>query len=187
MRYKKDIVVIVFLAGLIIFTAFVIDSPEITGKAVSIGGLNLGGVSSNVASKAVSGGGGGGGAPRIKTVPLSAEEREKVAQTLLSSEFIKDVPEKNPIALTFYSFENGQKILRDSFLIGKNQLLRDGKPAIFLTLHSKYISEFNGQNLCEMIRKAQNNGDLGFNSEHGNAKLLIKYAGMLKHRECFGF
>jgi|TARA_Y100000310_G_scaffold167546_1_gene167343 hypothetical protein len=119
-------------------------------------------------------------------VPLSSEDKEKVAQTLLTSEFIGDVPKNNPISLRFYTFQNGERIWRDGFLIGKKQLLSEGKPAVFLYLHSKYIQEFNSGNICETIKKANKNGDLGFYSEHGKTSLLLKYSGMLKHRDCFG-
>ena len=72
------------------------------------------------------------------------------------------------------------------FLIGNNQLLNEGEPAMYLYLHSKYISEINNNNLCSVIKKAKDNGDLGFYSEYNKASLMIKYAGMLKHRGCFG-
>ena len=124
---------------------------------------------------------------QVEIVPLSPEEKQKVIQTILSSEFIKDVPKKDPIALVFFDFANGQKIWQDGFLIGQNQLLSQGEPSIYLTLHSKYIYELNNNNLCEIIKKANNNGDLGFESEYNKARLLIKYSGMLKHRDCFGF
>ena len=123
----------------------------------------------------------------IQTVPLSSEEQQKVFQIISSSDFFQDVPKKNPIALTFFSFENNQRIWRDGFLIGGGQFLTQGEPTIYLMLHSKYISEFNGNNLCEVIQRANKNGDLAFHSEYGKVSLLIKCAGMLKHRDCFGF
>jgi hypothetical protein len=123
----------------------------------------------------------------IRYVPLSQEEVDKVAQTIISSEFIKDVPEKNPIALIFFNFENGKRVQQDAFLIGNNQLLTQGTPSVYLTLHSRYISELNGNNLCDVIKEANKNGDLGFQSEYNTAILLIKYVGLLKYRNCFGF
>ena len=122
----------------------------------------------------------------IERIPLSSEEREKVTKTLLASEFIEDVPKNNPIALQFYTFQDGERIWKDGFLIGKNQLLSEGEPVVFLYLHSKYIQEINNENLCEIIKKANYNGDLGFYSEYNKAVLLIKYVNMLKHRACFG-
>jgi len=120
-------------------------------------------------------------------VPLSQVEIEKVASTIVSSEFIKDVPKNNPVALTFFDFDEQRRVWKDSFLIGNNQLLSEGEPSVSLALHSKYISQLDGTNLCEVIKEANKNGDLAFNSEYSNAKLLIKYAGMMKHRDCFGF
>jgi len=124
---------------------------------------------------------------QIEGVPLSQEQQQKVVTTLTSSKFIKDVPKKNPISLRFFDFQNGQRRWRDGFLIGKNQLLTQGKPTVYLTLDSKYISEFNQDNICEIIKKAKQNGDLGFHSKSNKASLLWKYKSMLKHRGCFGF
>ena len=123
----------------------------------------------------------------IEIIPLTPEERQKVEQVILSSEFIKDVPAKNPIVLRFFDFENGQRIWQDGFLIGKDGIIIEGDPTIFLSLHTKYIAEFNGNNLCEIIQRAKSNNDLGFHSESNKASLFLKYSSMLKHRKCFGF
>jgi hypothetical protein len=45
----------------------------------------------------------------------------------------------------------------------------------------------NGSNLCDVIQQANKNGDLGSESKYSTMNLLIKYAGMLKYRDCFGF
>ena len=124
---------------------------------------------------------------QVEIIPLSSEERQKVLQAILSSEFIQDIPEDAPISLRFFNFENNQRIWQDGFLIGQNQLLSKGNPAISLIMHSKYISELNQENLCEIIEKANKNNDLGFYSEYSKPKLFLKYSSMLKHKECFGF
>jgi len=171
-KKKKKIIIGISIAILILVGTIIIYQFASTGKIIG---------------NEVSSAGKTGTSQPVATVPFSQEERQKIAQTVLSSEFIKDIPEKNPIALIFFSFENNQRIWRDGFLIGKNQFLTEGEPTIRLTLHSKYIAEFNNDNLCEIIQKANKNGDLGFESEYGEARLLLKYAGMLKHRKCFGF
>jgi hypothetical protein len=124
---------------------------------------------------------------QIEIVPLSIEEREKVAQIILTSEFIKDIPKKESVALIFYSVEDGQTIWRDGFLIGQNQLLSEGEPSVQLTMNSRFISEIDNNDLCGLIQTAVNNGELGFQSEYNKITLFIKFAKMLKHRECFGF
>ena len=53
--------------------------------------------------------------------------------------------------------------------------------------NNSFDQKFKGDNLCEVIQRANKNGDLGFESEYGKASLFIKYVGMLKLRDCFGF
>jgi len=120
-------------------------------------------------------------------VPLEQVEVQIVAETILSSEFIQDVPEDDPIALSFYSFDSGGRVWRDSFLIGRGQLLQEGEPSIYLAIDAKYIREMSGSNLCDVVKTANSNGDLGFESSYGKARLLLKYKGMMKYRDCFGF
>lgn len=122
----------------------------------------------------------------IEIVPLSPQERQAVANAILSSEFVSDLPEKYPIAIFFFDFENGQKRWRDGFLVGPSGLLSQGEPEVYITIHSKYIPELASENLCEVMRRAYQAGDIGFESQTSKVSLLIKYAGMLKHRDCLG-
>lgn len=159
MKYKKEIIIVGVII-LIVLMIFLFDKFQSTG---------------NVTFE-----------PGIKTVPLTALERDKVTQTLLASEFIKDVPKNNPIALKFFKFENGQRVWQDEIIVGKDQLLTSGKPSIYLALHSKYISQMNNNNLCDVIKKAKANGDVGFYSDYNKLSLFVKYTSMLEHRGCFG-
>ena len=162
-KVEKKKLLILSIIILVIVAIILINKFYITGKSVN-----------NIPSE-------------VKIYPLSASEREKVVKTIESSEFIKDMPKTGIVSLRFFNFNNTEKIWQDGFLIGKNKILTQGKPDIYLSLHSKYISELNDNNLCELIRTANNNGDFGFYSERNEAILLIKYAGMLKYRKCFGF
>jgi len=123
----------------------------------------------------------------VEMVPLDSLERSKVVQMIESSEFVGDMPRNGVIALRFYSFKDGKKVWRDGFLIGKDGLLSNGESDIYLAIHVKYIEEIGESSLCDITKKANDNGDLGFYSEKSKVRLLIKYVGMLKHRECFGF
>ena len=124
---------------------------------------------------------------QIQIYPLTQQEINIIAETILSSEFIGDLPKKGIIGLRFFDFKGGERIWQSGFLIGKNQFLSEGNPDIQLFLHSKYISQLNGKNLCGVIETARANGDLAIETTVSNAKLLLKYSGMLKHRDCFGF
>jgi len=130
---------------------------------------------------------GSGGGGQVEIVPLSQEQINVVAQAVLSSEFIEDLPKKGAIALQFYDFVNGQRVWQSGFLIGQDGFLSSGTPDLVLIMHSKYISSLDGTNLCEVVQAAQANNDMWVESQESNAKLFLKYAGMLKHRDCFGF
>jgi hypothetical protein len=98
------------------------------------------------------------------------------------------LPKDGVIGLHFYNYQNGgQRIELDTFLIGKDAILTSGTPDLTILLHTKYIAELTPTNLCEIIPKANTNGDLGVDTTLGEAKLLMKYSGILKYRDCFGF
>ena len=124
---------------------------------------------------------------QVEIVPLSQEQINIVGQNVLSSEFVGDLPSKGAIALQFYDFQNGERIWQSGFLIGQDGFLSSGTPDLVLIMHAKYISSLDGTNLCEVIQAAQANGDMWVETEASNAKLFLKYAGMIKHRDCFGF
>lgn len=122
----------------------------------------------------------------IQKTSLNQEEINKIRNAILSSEFIGALPEKGIISLQFFNFENGQRVWLNKFLIGKNKILTSGTPEIFITLHYKYIAELTSENLCEIIQTANANGDLGAWSDLSDAKLALKYAGLIKYRDCLG-
>ena len=124
---------------------------------------------------------------QIQINPLSNEQIKIVGQTILSSEFIKDLPNNGAIALQFYDFVDGQRVWQSGFLIGKEGFLSEGTPDIILIMHSKYISQLDGTNLCDVVKSAQANNDMWMETEENEAKLLLRYSGMLKYRDCFGF
>jgi hypothetical protein len=118
---------------------------------------------------------------------LTADEVAKVRNAILSSEFVSALPNDGIISLHFFNYQYGQRVELDTFLIGKDQILTTGTPDISVIINSKYIAELTPTNLCEIIPKAKTNGDLAFGSELSDTKLLLKYSGMVKYRDCFGF
>ena len=124
---------------------------------------------------------------QIQIVPLSYNEHGDVVEILNSSEMLEDMPRKGVISLRFFSVVSGAAVWHEDFLIGWKGVLQKGEPDIYLTLSSKYISEFKDGDLCELIKRARNNGELGYHSDRSKLALLWKYGGMLKHRACFGF
>jgi len=134
----------------------------------------------SVASSSVNG-------QNVQVFPLSSLERQKVADVVGANSLLKDMPNNGIVSLRFFDFKDGKRIWQDGFLIGKDGILQSGEPDIIVILHSKYIPEFNKDNFCEVIQKAKKNQDLGFISQSSSVKLLWKYKGMMKHKNCFGF
>ncbi|MEK6845047.1 MAG: hypothetical protein AABX44_02205, partial [Nanoarchaeota archaeon] len=111
-----------------------------------------------------------GATQQVKIVPLSQEQRQEVENALLSSEFIQNIPNDNPISLRFFYFEEGQRVWQDIFYIGRGELINSGKAGISLTLHSKYIEELDKDDLCNIIQRANQNRDLGFDSDYSQTQ-----------------
>jgi len=118
---------------------------------------------------------------------ITTEQKNLIGQTLSSSAFVKDMPEKGIIALRFYDFFLGERIWHDDILIGKSGILSGGTPDMTLMMHARYISQLNGANLCDVISSAKTNGEMWVESDQSDAKLLFKYSGMIKYRDCLGF
>ena len=118
---------------------------------------------------------------------LTPDEVAKVKNAILSSEFISALPKEGVISLHFFNYQCGERVELDTFLIGKDQILTSGTPDIDVIMHSKYIAELTPTNLCDIILKADANGDMAFGSALSDSKLLFKYSGMIKYRDCFGF
>ena len=124
---------------------------------------------------------------QVQIVPLSSEEINILGQNVLSSPMIQDLPSKAVIGLQFYKFENGQRVWQSGFLIGKNGFMKSGTPDFVLIMHSKYISELNNKNLCNVVQDADSKGDIRIETKLSKTKLFLKYASMMKYRDCFGF
>ncbi len=157
---KKSLLVfgILILILLIVASIFLFNKPEETGAVTQ----------------------------NIETVPLTSVERQAIVNTILKTEFIKDIPEDEPVAIIFYDFETGERRFRDGFLVNNKGFLSEGTPTIYIYVHSKYIDELEQGDLCSVISQANKKGDLATYSDYSNARLLLKYSGMLKYKNCLG-
>lgn len=172
-RHRK--ISLVFWALFLILTAFVLFHAYKSNSSQASQTNNGGGSSTSSSSN------------QVRFVPLTDEQRQKVESTILSEDFVNSIPEKDPISLRFFYFENGSRVWQDTFYMADGKILNSASPGIKLTLHSKYIDELGKEDLCNVIQTANANRDLGFDSPYSNSKLLWKYKSLLKYRDCFGF
>ncbi|MEX0932564.1 MAG: hypothetical protein WDZ77_00485 [Candidatus Pacearchaeota archaeon] len=115
---------------------------------------------------------------QVQTYPLSQVQIETFNAAIQGSGILEDIPNNAPLQIFFYDFENGQRIWRQPIVTG------EGEPLIQVMIHSKYISEMNSKNLCEIVKTANQNGDLEYYTDKNKATLLLKYSSMLKYRDC---
>lgn len=123
---------------------------------------------------------------QVETYYLSNEQINILNQTILSSAFVKDIPDKGIVALRFYDFIGEQRIWIKDTLICSEGFINEGTSDMTLIMHAKYISQLNGTNLCDVVKSAQTNGEMWVESEENNAKLFLKYSNMMKYKECLG-
>jgi hypothetical protein len=123
---------------------------------------------------------------KIKTIPLTDLERQKVEEALLSSEFIQDVPKKNPISIKFYYFENSSRVWQDKFYMSDGEFVSARETGMGIIIHSKYIEDLGEKELCSVVQDAKSKGDLGIRTDYSETQLMWKYKSMLGHKDCFG-
>jgi len=101
---------------------------------------------------------------------------------------IQALPSDARILLKFYNFNSGQRQWENSFILQKANVTKGTlqNPDITLSLSSKYLKELTNQNFCQIIQKANNNGDLGIEFGLSEVSLMWKYRIILKYRSCFG-
>jgi hypothetical protein len=110
------------------------------------------------------------------------------AEIISKNYVIKELPENAVIQLKFFNFDSGSQTWEKSFIM-KRANVQEGNidsADITLTLHSKYLKELTDKNFCDVIKKANSNGDLGFESSMSTTALAWKFKSIMKYKSCFG-
>jgi len=101
---------------------------------------------------------------------------------------VRELPEDTTILIKFYNFDNGERQWEKSFVVTKSNVYEGSvdTPELIVLLHSKYFSEWNSRNFCEIMTKANNNGDLGYESSLSSVSLAWKFKSLMEYKDCFG-
>lgn len=130
---------------------------------------------------------------KVTTLPKSAPSKvsppnySNLIKNLPKNSMITDLPDGKSLSLKFFSFPKGERVWEKSFILSKGTM-KEGNldnPEVTLTLHSKYVNQINSTNLCDIMKKANQNKDLGFESNLGYASLAWKYSSLMKYKSCF--
>ena len=115
---------------------------------------------------------------------------QNLAVELSKNSMIKALPDDSILLLKLYNFNSGEMQGEKMYVIKKviiAETSKDEKADITITLNSKYLKELTNKNFCSVIQKANNNGDLGFETEMSTVSLAWKFKSMYKYRSCLGF
>lgn len=127
--------------------------------------------------KTQTGGAGKKAASNVKASDkLKFEELSFDSSNLLKSDFVSDLPSNAVIELKLG--DNYYSVTSDAVSLG-----RPANPDLTISLPQSYGGQISGD-LCETIRKANKNRDLGIEMHASEMALAWKYRGMLKYKDC---
>lgn len=109
-------------------------------------------------------------------------------EEFVKSSLVKDLPDDISIALEFYNFDSGDREIEKSFILRKNEVVEGSldDAEVVMLIHSKYLEEWTNRNFCSVMKKANNNGDMGYETDLGSVELAWKFKGLTKYKDCFG-
>jgi hypothetical protein len=130
------------------------------------------------------------GSPRQEPVYGIATEEDytNLEEVLNKNPLINELPDDSKIVLSFYNFYTGDREWEASYLLNKKSVVKGSLDDydIKLVMHSKYITVLNENNLCDIIQRAQRNGDFGSETQASKLSLAWKYKSILDYKDCLG-
>ncbi len=126
----------------------------------------------------------------IKSRSISGESISinRLTTYLEEQEIIRALPEDAKISIKPYNFNSGERRWEKEYKI-TGDAVQDGKienPDVSIRIDSKYLTQLKENNLCDVIKQAKQNGELGFDVSISRTRLLWKYKSVLKYKDCFG-
>jgi len=117
----------------------------------------------------------------------TAPNYANLVKNLPKNPMIQDLPSGKSLYVRFFSFPKGERVWEKSYILTKDGM-KEGtldNAEVTLIVHSKYVNQITSSNLCDVMKKANTNKDLGFESELGYASLAWKYSSLMKYKSCF--
>jgi hypothetical protein len=109
-----------------------------------------------------------------------------IPSKLSSTPLIQDFPSKVTAGLKFFTFVSGQRVWQNEYIITKGSVVpgKASNPDVIVILHSKYVNRIYNEDFCNVIRDANKNGDLGYESELSSLTLGWKFKSLIKYKSC---
>lgn len=125
--------------------------------------------------------------PILSNVKIDYSNLEK---ELSKNSMIDALPKYSIILLKFYNFDSGERVWEKAYVIERNEVKETSdfnkNAEITISLNSKYLEEMTTSNFCEIAQKANQNGDIGFETKLSTTSLVWKFKSMYQYRSCLG-
>jgi len=122
------------------------------------------------------------------SIPPEPEQVDfsNIAPTLSGTAIVQDFPSKVTAGLRFFTFVGGNRIWQNEYIITKGSVVEgQSKDAeVKVILHSKYVERFYREDFCNVLKDANKNGDLGYETHLGTIALAWKFKSLLKYKSC---
>lgn len=110
---------------------------------------------------------------------------------LSKNSIVQAIPQGSEFLLRFYNFSSGERQWEKSFALSSTDVreitdVSNFKADIILTLDSKYLKSLTNNNFCQIIQSANENGELGFETELSSVALAWKFKSLYSYKSCFG-
>ncbi|MBS3076158.1 hypothetical protein J4481_00250 [Candidatus Pacearchaeota archaeon] len=123
-----------------------------------------------------------------QTITLNSQKEafDYLPQYLAGQEIIQSLPKNTAIDLKFFDFVNGKRVWLREYSLENGKILEQKmeSPEIIISLHSKYLAGLYQEDFCAVLKNANTNGDLGFETDLSTASLLWKFKSIIKYKEC---
>ncbi|MBX4196381.1 hypothetical protein KW805_02220 [Candidatus Pacearchaeota archaeon] len=119
--------------------------------------------------------------------PFSPPDFKRVRQMMLKQPLLEKIPANGNIRVQFYHYYNDCRKIDNSFRLERGNVDENGAEAdIEVLIATAYASRFTESNMCDLIKEAQNKGEMSTLFTVGKTTLLLKYSSLLDYKECFG-
>lgn len=112
-------------------------------------------------------------------------EKDNLVLYLENQEVINDLPKDARINLRLYNFNSGERQFEGEYKITRSGASSESfdDPELTIILHSKYLENLD-EDICMIINKARENGDLEVNLHISKALFFWRYRNILDYEEC---
>ena len=124
-------------------------------------------------------------------ITASEEDYGRLEDILPQNEIIQLLPESAKIKLSFFNFNTGEREWERTYILTTGKAVQGeaslSEVDMALIMHSRNLPLLKGDNFCEVINGAQENGDFAMETEMSTISLGWKYKSIIGYKDCLGF